>query len=372
MKVLFALDALINAGAEKSTLHLISHFSKNAEVHLVYFYPRHELKQEFLNARVRLHFLGLHGKYSFVTGIRKLMKLLKDEQPDVVVSSIFRANFMCRVACKLTGTKLIGTFISDSYSNERTQSFSFTRKLGFGVFKWLDIITTGIPVCWISNSQTIADSNCRELKIDKEKVAVIHRGRDSSVIQELKQPVQQASFVFASIGRLLETKGYQDMIRAFKILCLQNPNVCLEIYGEGEYRKQLQELIVELGLEKNINLHGNVPNAWQKLYMANCFIFSSWYEGFSGALVEAMMSGIPIIASNIPMNLEAVTNEKTALVYEMKNSNELADKMQHMITNYPAMIVMGARARVEAIEKFDIKTIARQYESVLLKTVQDE
>ncbi len=370
MKVLFALDALINAGAEKSTLHLISHFSKNAEVHLVYFYPRHELKQEFLNARVRLHFLGLHGKYSFVPGIRKLMKLLKDEQPDVVVSSIFRANFMCRVACKLTGTKLIGTFISDSYSNERTQSFSFTRKLGFGVFKWLDKITAGIPICWISNSQTIADSNCRELKIDKEKVIVIHRGRDASVIHKLMKPVQQASFVFISIGRLLETKGYQDIIRSFKILWLQNPNIFLKIYGEGEYRKPLQQLIAELGLEKYIKLYGNVPEGWKKIYNANCFIFSSWYEGFSGALVEAMMVGVPIIASNIPMNLEAVANEQTALVYEMKNSNELADKMQNMITNYPAMITMGARAREAAIEKFDIKKIAAQYESVLLKTAR--
>ena len=60
---------------------------------------------------------------------------------------------------------------------------------------------------------------------------------------------------------------------------------------------------------------------------SNCFVFPSRFEGFSGALVEAMMTGVPIISSNIPMNLEAVEHNKTALVHEMKNSKDLLSKM---------------------------------------------
>ncbi len=372
MKVLFALDALINAGAEKSTLHLVSEFSKSTEVHLAYFYPKHDLKQDFINVEVQLHYLHLKGKYSFISGISKMIDLIRKEKPDIVVSSIFRANLICRIACMLTKTKLVGTFISDSYSHQRTNSFSASRKAGFVFFKWVDRITSEIPIKWVSNSQCIADSNCKALKIDKHKVTVIYRGRNSSIIKKLEQPVTNKNFVFVSVGRLLETKGYQDIINAFKILIAEYPNISLEIYGEGEYRKKLQELIAKLDIQANVTMHGNIHNAWTKLYQANCFIFSSWYEGFSGSLVEAMMTGLPIIASDIPMNLEAVELDKTALIHQTKNVRDIVTKMKKMITEYPSMIKMGERAREAAIEKFDIKKVAAQYESFLYQTIEGE
>jgi glycosyltransferase involved in cell wall biosynthesis len=85
--------------------------------------------------------------------------------------------------------------------------------------------------------------------------------------------------------------------------------------------------------------------------------------------VEAMMTGIPIISSDIPMNLEAVTEGETALVHKLKDANDLAEKMQLMITNYSTMIAMGSRARALATEKFNIQTIARQYQDILEKAV---
>lgn len=62
-----------------------------------------------------------------------------------------------------------------------------------------------------------------------------------------------------------------------------------------------------------------------------------------------MIAGIPIIASNIPMNLEAVSND-TAVIYPVKNTNELAASMNRMIESYPSMIEMGKRARQVACE----------------------
>jgi glycosyltransferase involved in cell wall biosynthesis len=85
--------------------------------------------------------------------------------------------------------------------------------------------------------------------------------------------------------------------------------------------------------------------------------------------VEAMMTGIPIISSDIPMNLEAVENNKTALIHKLKDATDLANKMQEMISNYPSMIEMGHKARQTAMKKFDIKNIAKQYETLLIETV---
>ena len=80
-----------------------------------------------------------------------------------------------------------------------------------------------------------------------------------------------------------------------------------------------------------------------------------------------MLSGIPIIASDIPMNLEAVKDKETALTFEVKNTQMLEQKMIFAIENPTMMQKMGAIARKVASERFDIKTIAKQYEETLME-----
>jgi len=266
----------------------------------------------------------------------------------------------------MTGTKLIGTFVSDSYSRRRSDSFSFKRKLGAAYYFWLDRLTSGIPIAWISNSESIKKSNCAALKIREDKVRVIYRGRRTDQFRERGTPDFGGVFRFAIVARLFETKGFVELVDAFSGVAKIHPNIQLDIYGEGPFRNRLKALIETNGFQNKIILHGNVKNAWLKLYEANCFVFPSWYEGFSGALVEAMMTGIPIIASDIPMNLEAVTDKRTALVHSVKDTGDLQDKMLQMVESYPTMLVLGENARKESFERFDMKNIARQYEQTLV------
>ncbi len=372
MKVFFTLETLANAGTEKSTLDIIQHFSGNTEIKVIYFYKGHDLKEAYERAGIPLVFADLKGD-SFLKGISILKKLIRNEKPDIIVSSIYRANIISRIACWLTGTKLIGTFVNDSYGAIRLEEL---KEKGIGwkfKFVWLlDKWTAFIPKLWLSNASSIALSNSKNLGVPIDKIKVIYRGRDSSKFPAWNVPVVDSTFKFAAIGRLIERKGFGEMIEAFASLKKKHSNISLDIFGEGKFRKNFQQIIDKYQVGDSVKLHGVIPNAWLKLYEANCFVFSSWYEGFSGALIEAMMTGIPIIASNIPMNLEAVTNEKTALIHEVKNTSSLKTKMEMMINSYPAMIEMGKRAREEAFERFDIKTISKQYEGFLNSVVNNK
>jgi glycosyltransferase involved in cell wall biosynthesis len=181
-----------------------------------------------------------------------------------------------------------------------------------------------------------------------------------------------SQFNFVTIGRLYEKKGYPELIESFANISKLFPNARLVIYGEGSYRKEMEQQIAFYSMQNKITLAGNVPNAWTKIYESHCFVFPSRFEGFSGALVEAMMTGVPIISSDIPMNLEAVEHQQTALVHQLKNVKDLTDKMREMISNYPSMIQMGIRARKLAIDKFDIRNIAIQYEGLLRQFVNEK
>ena len=116
-----------------------------------------------------------------------------------------------------------------------------------------------------------------------------------------------------------------------------------------------------------IQLAGNQSLAWKNLYQANAYINTSIYEGFSGALIEAMLVGLPMIVSNISMNLEAVTNNETAIVFESKNLQDLVNSITSLIENYDNKLALGVAARKKAIEYFDIKVVIRKYEETLRK-----
>jgi glycosyltransferase involved in cell wall biosynthesis len=389
LKLLFTQDALVNAGAERSHLEILSRFSEQTEVSLVYFYPKHELKEEYEKAGIRLIFLDIPESYHFPLAISRLVKLIKAEKPDLLVSCLWRADQITRIASWITGVPLVGTLVNDSYS---PLAWKDKKGLKYKIVFWLDRWTASIPIHWIANAQALADSHVKTLGLDASKISLVYRGRSipsvlaSAAMQSVDHSAKletdcfvvpprndagvsssEFAFRFLSYGRLLERKGFQDAICAFAIVVRKYSHCTLTIYGEGPYRTQLEALIHDLNLREQVTLPGKSKNPTALLLTADCFLFPSWYEGFSGALVEAMMAGIPIIASDIPMNLEAVDSEQSALIFKVKSIDSLSEKMALAIENPKLMNELGASARVKAVKLFSINEIAFQYEEKLLE-----
>jgi glycosyltransferase involved in cell wall biosynthesis len=149
---------------------------------------------------------------------------------------------------KITGTKLAGTFVDDSYNIERRRTFK-----GIGLLKYqytwlLDRVTSFIPDIWISNSQCIGDNNAKKLGLSSSKIKVVYRGRNSDDFKAWQNPVTP-NFKFVCIGRLYEKKGYPELIEAFSILNKKHSNAQLIIYGEGSYRAEMEKRIAALNLK---------------------------------------------------------------------------------------------------------------------------
>jgi glycosyltransferase involved in cell wall biosynthesis len=369
VKVFFIQDTLAYGGAEKSLLNILPYFSTDISFAVVYLYPKHDLIEEYRSASIPLIFLGLERKYDFWKGYKSLSELFITQKPDLVVSCLLRANLLSRIVCKRLEIPLIGTIVSDSYNEVLLKSKSFVQLQKFKFFWRLDRLTAGIPKVYISNSKCITSSHKETLGISKEKTRVVYRGRPVPE-RSWKQP-PSATYTFISFGRLLVTKGFEELIQAFSCVHKDSPNSRLLIYGEGRHRQPLEKLIAALGLCEAVKLPGVHPHVTEELFSADCFVFPSWYEGFSGALIEAMMSGIPIIASDIPMNLEAVTADGNALVFPVRNVQALEGQMRYAMDNPAQMAILGKNAREEAIRRFDIKTIAKQYEGVLRAAFQN-
>ena len=365
MKILFTLDTLRGGGTETSLLHLIHHFSSESVCTVCYFYPPHDLKEAYSKAPCRLVYLDLKGAYSFFQGIQQLKKLVRAEKYDVIVTSLYRAGIMSRIVSLLSGVPLIDTMVNDSYGVEKRKEFKGWHILKFQLVFLLDRITAFIPKQWISNSNYLAIVLGSKLGVPSNKIKVLYRGRATSKIKAWEPIPQVPVFRFISIGRLFSQKGQTHLLHAFQLFNEKYPDSSLTIYGEGPERPTLETLISQLDLNGVVFLPGHSQTAWEHLYDSHCFVLPSLYEGFSGALVEALMSGIPVIASDIPMNKEAVENEKNGLLYEVSNVTDLYTTMCSLYSYYDAAIERGIYARSKALESYDINEVAISYEKIL-------
>jgi glycosyltransferase involved in cell wall biosynthesis len=107
----------------------------------------------------------------------------------------------------------------------------------------------------------------------------------------------------------------------------------------------------------------------QLLLLANVFVYPSYFEGLPGALIEAMLAEKVIVCSNIPENLECV-DEESAVIFERGDVNELSKKVNYAIGNERELKVLGIQARKIAAKKFDLGSIAAEYEATYEQLIE--
>jgi glycosyltransferase involved in cell wall biosynthesis len=365
MKVVFTIDSLAQGGTEQSIAELIAHFKKNIEIIVVYFYDAHQLRETYESLNCKIVYLGISDKYGFYKSVSLFYNLVINEKPDVVVSSLYRSLIISRFVCWWTKTPLIGTFVNERYSLDRKERFKGSDIVKYYATWFLDRITAFIPVKIISNSYSISFLNGNALGINRNRIKVVYRGRDTRKFNAWNPPVSNGKFIWMSIGRLIPQKGYDILLHAFFELKKINSNIQLRIIGEGPLRNELELLIKELHLEDDVILEGNKPMGWRNLYKANAFVLPSVSEGFSGALVEALIMGLPIVASDIPMNLEAVSPGKDAYFFRSTDHQNLYEKMRALMNEYEEACELGRLMRSRAIDNYDIQQVAYTYEKTL-------
>lgn len=357
----------MGGGTETSTLELINQFDDSVEITVCYFYNKHDLLDKFKKANCKLIYLNLPGSYSFPTGIRELYKLVRNEKYDLMVTSLYRASMISRFVSLITKVPLVDTMVNDSYGIGKRKEFKGAHIIKFWMVYLLDRVTSFVPKLWISNSKFLSLQLGRQLAIDSRKIEVIYRGRDITKIIEWLPPENILPFHIVSIGRLFVQKAQDDLIKSFAMFHKKYPESTLTIYGEGPQRNYLEKLINELQLQNIVQLPGRVQEAWRQLYKAHCFVLPSSYEGFSGALVEAVVSGIPIVASDIPMNLEAVSDNINGQIYPVGNIEQLFNKLCSTYENYKGAIEQGKNARNMGLIQYDLKLISRNYQNLLMQ-----
>lgn len=165
-----------------------------------------------------------------------------------------------------------------------------------------------------------------------------------------------------STSRLTPQKNIETLIFAFSKLIATNKDLKLSIFGDGPSKFLLMDLAVKLKIpDDQIIFHGNVSNVSDYFILGDIFVLPSFVEGMSNSLLEAMSLGIPSVVSNIPENLEVVTDKYDSFVFDPNNSNDLYHNLQLIINSNTLYESLSFNA-IKSIEgKYDINYISNNY-----------
>ena len=122
-------------------------------------------------------------------------------------------------------------------------------------------------------------------------------------------PADCTAPVVVAAGRLAEAKRYDDLIRAFALVCAARPDWSLRLYGSGEKRDSLAALIAELGVGKHVTLMGAATPLEPEFAKASVLAVTSTTESFGMTIVEAMRVGLPVVATDCPLGPREIVQD---------------------------------------------------------------
>lgn len=226
----------------------------------------------------------------------------------------------------------------------------------------------GFPDAVLAVSEQVR-RHCIEVdRISPSRVATVYNGLDLANWEVLSKPVRSGGeVVVTTVGNIRRVKGHDIFIRAAALITSQFPNVRFSIAGEvlePEYLKELQSLVSGLQLSDRFTFAGGITNLQEHLYGADIFVLPSRSEGFSNAIIEAMAASLPVIATDVGGNAEAVQDGVTGFVVPPENPEALAEAISRVLTNPVLAKRMSDAGRKLVFEKFTTSAMMNRITSV--------
>jgi glycosyltransferase involved in cell wall biosynthesis len=131
-----------------------------------------------------------------------------------------------------------------------------------------------------------------------------------------------------SVGRLTKQKNFRLLILSFSQILKKYPNYNLIILGDGEQKKELENLCIKLNIFKDVKFLGYQENIYKYFNNCDCFILSSLWEDPGFVIIEAALSNLNIIASNCPNGPSEILNNENFL-FENNNQEKLLKAFDH-------------------------------------------
>ena len=320
-----------------------------------------------------------------VVGLGIPKKKLKRFQPSLVfqVARIVREQYIDIIHCQRHKCTVYGTLAAWMASKNvkvvtTIHGLNRTRTIGR---KLLNHALFNRISCIIGVSEAVCHDILKTNRISpSEKVITVYNGIDTKRFNISGLTQQQAktrldlidrdAFVFGTVGRLAKVKGQAVLLKAFARVCQKHPSSWLVLAGQGPLETELRELAAELNIDKRVIFLGYRKDIPEILRAYDVFVLPSLSEGLCLSLLEAMVSGIPVIASRVGGIPEVLNSPDLGRMVSPNSVEELALAMgRYCKMDKVKRNGLGKASRDRVLNKFTkekmISTMAKEYIAVM-------
>lgn len=203
-----------------------------------------------------------------------------------------------------------------------------------------------------------------------EKLHVIPNAADTTAFQpdvetafRKEQGIPEDAPLIVTVRRLVPEKRVDALIDALPTVLEDVEDAVVCIVGDGPERGRLEQKADRLGVAANVVFAGTVPHARlpEVFAASDVFALTTEQEGMSTALLEAMASGLPAVATDAVSNAEVVEDGRNGALYALGDTEALADALTSILTRPATRQRMGAAARERVVEQFSYDAVAERY-----------
>jgi len=291
LKVLFLIPHLGGGGAEQVTALLARGLSdRKYEIHLG-LVTQGLTPVGAVPSTVTVHALGASRVRG---GALRILRLVRRLKPDVILSGMFHLNFVVLMLRPLYPARtqvIVRQNATVSASLKADELPWYTRWLYRLLYRFADRI-----VC---QSRAMAEDLEAELGVRAERLAVLANPVDFEGLRSVGQDVSWPGLGphMLAVGRLAREKGFDLLLRAVALVRRDFPHACLVIAGKGAEEARLKALAKRLRISDAVRFAGYVERPWRIYGGADLFVLPSHHEGMPNALIEAVASGMPVVAT---------------------------------------------------------------------------
>jgi len=366
INILFIIDQFkVGAGTERHLVNLLSRLNKECYNAIVCGFEggENEMKEKIARHGVPFINLNLQKIYTLKALIKagELSNIVRKHNIDIVQTYHFKSDTFGVMVSKLSGAKIIISSRRDIGDYKKPRQILLNKIMNPFINKF-------IMVC-----EEVGRKSHESERIPRGKMVTIYNGVDLNRFKfdevnhntELahKNDIQKDDFVVGTVAMFRPEKAYNIFFQGIEKAASQIANLKVLVIGDGPEYGHYMSYCNQEPLKGIVKFAGYIEDPERYLPLMDVFcLVPNKREGFSNAILEAMATGRPVIATDVGGNAEAVVNGETGIIIPPNDAVKLSEAIVYLYNNPPIVARMGKNGRQRVKQLYSLERMVSNHE----------
>jgi glycosyltransferase involved in cell wall biosynthesis len=323
--------------------------------------PHEEVIGEAKKRDIPAQIIESNGRFDF-GAVNRLTQFIRANNIAILHTHNYKANFIGLLAAKKAKIPIVATLHGYIGNGRKLKLYEALDRFILRYFDRVVLVDDSLKK-WFKNGSVKYEVINNGVNIHESQGHKVTRSQVKA-----KLGIDENDLVIGTVGRLSEEKGHKYLIEAFAKLIKDYPNARLLIVGEGELRKELEQLSETLGIKEKVTFTGYQEDVTQYHALMDVYVSPSLVEHFPMSILEAMSFGKAIVATDAGGTAKLI-DEKTGIIIKSGSSDQIYQSIAQLLKDNSLRRTLGEQAQRLALEKYSLGQMVDTYKTRIYEPI---